>query len=108
MGLNSYISSYVKERLNRDGYCAKWVHKQQIPDVTVQGGNGNRFTSASNAFTRHAVLWGGNGWMPTFSGFHCPQMVNYYTFSECLRKKYYLAKSTALVSRITVILIWPG
>jgi len=46
--------------------------------VTAQGGNGNRFTSASNAFIRYAVLWDGNGWMPTFSGFRCPQMVNYY------------------------------
>jgi len=44
------------------------------------GVNGNRFTSASNAFTRYAVLRGGNGWMPTFIGFQCPQLVNYYPF----------------------------
>ena len=49
------------------------------------GGNGNRSTSASNAFTRYAVLWGGNGWMPMFSGFHCPQMLNYYVFSNSPR-----------------------
>ena len=40
--------------------------------VTVQGVNENRFTSASNAFTRYTVLWSGNGWMPTFTEAPCP------------------------------------